>query len=842
MTLIFNSKNKDFRVNFKRLDFNDFYNKIINIILTFFWVITLVVSLILISHAKFQYIGMIVLLMVLDVFLNRNNADKKITLEEINKKVIKVDCFLRRDTRSVILKSYYYALNNQKDFQGVLFKNLLKDKLIFYSFIKLDIKPVEMASMIEKELENEVQNDPVELKKYVKELLKKSFEEAININDNQINKSALILSLIGEKSSMLVDKIANRFGFGYNDLHNALILMSLPVPNIDHLISGVGDFFRLRMKYGYKFRIDRAFMSRITDYLDKVSIDLTSLAQRMQIGFLIGHEREFNQMVQILLKGGSNNVMLIGEPGSGKETIIMHLARKIVFDEVPQKLFDKRMVMLNIGDITQGAENVGEMQQRLSLLIREIIEAGNIILYIPNIYNLKQTNIENTGMNAADFLKPIFQSNLIPVIGSTTAYEYHTIIEKDAEFANIFEKIKVEEVSEDEATRILSYRALAFEKINRVAITYKAIKRAVFLAKRFLPDKLLPSSADSLLKETIFYVKSLGKKVVCEDDVILIVENKTRIPISRVTKGEAESLLNMEKLIHQKLINQEEAVKSISESMREYRAGFSKKKGPIGTFLFVGPTGVGKTELSKVLADINFGSQERMIRFDMAEFQDENSINRFIGSADGKTVGLLTEAVKQNPFSLVLLDEFEKANDKILNLFLAVFDEGRLTDRFGRLVDFNNTIIICTSNAESGFIKQEIDKGTKYNILAEDLKKKLTNVFRPELLNRFTKILVFKELTKQHIYEIANLHLDKLKKLLLKEHGVFLEISDEVTKKVAELGYDPSFGARPLEGVIREKIRSKIVDAVLRNKLTKGSTVFFDMENNDFKMEIKNQN
>jgi len=226
----------------------------------------------------------------------------------------------------------------------------------------------------------------------------------------------------------------------------------------------------------------------------------------------------------------------------------------------------------------------------------------------------------------------------------------------------------------------------------------------------------------------------------------------------------------------------------------------------------------------------------------MAEFQDENSINRFIGSADGKTVGLLTEAVKQNPFSLVLLDEFEKANDKILNLFLAVFDEGRLTDRFGRLVDFNNTIIICTSNAESGFIKQEIDKGTKYNILAEDLKKKLTNVFRPELLNRFTKILVFKELTKQHIYEIANLHLDKLKKLLLKEHGVFLEISDEVTKKVAELGYDPSFGARPLEGVIREKIRSKIVDAVLRNKLTKGSTVFFDMENNDFKMEIKNQN
>lgn len=834
MLSLFNPQSKEFQCDFKRLDFNSFVNKSIDFLIMLFWIVFLIAGLILVSNHQLQYVGILFIFLVADVYINRNNSDKKITLEEVAQKKIKVDGFLRRDVENIILKSYFYAINYKKDFRSVLFKNLLKDKLIFCSFIKMDIKPIEIINIIKKELQREVEVNILELNEYVKKLVIQAFNETVNINANQINASSLMLALVNDKEGGLVNLLQSRFTFDYNDLYNALILMSIPVPNIDHLIAGVGDFFRLRMKYGYKFRVDRAFMSRITDYLDKVSIDLTSLAQKMQIGLMIGHDREFDQMVQILLKGGNNNVMLIGEPGSGKETMVMHLARKIVFDEVPTKLFDKRMVMLNIGDITQGAENVGEMQKRLSLLIKEIIEAGNIILYIPNIYNLKQTNIENTGMNAADFLKPVLQSSLVPIVGSTTAYEYHTIIEKDAEFANIFEKVKVEEVTENEAIRILSYEALALEKINRVLITYKAIKRAVYLAKRYLPDKLLPSSASDLLKETISYIKSTGKNVVYEDDIILIVENKTRIPVSRVTKGEAKDLLNMEETIHQKLINQDEAVKSIANAIREYRAGLSKSKGPIGTFLFVGPTGVGKTELSKVLANIYFGSEDKMIRFDMAEFQDENSINRFIGSQDGKTVGLLTEAVKQNPFSLILLDEFEKANPKILNLFLAVFDEGRLTDRLGRLVDFNNTIIICTSNALSDFIKAEIDKGTDYNILSDMLKKKLTNVFRPELLNRFSKVLIFKQLSQEHIFQIAQLHLNKLKNLLLKEQGIFLEITNEAIKKISELGYDPAFGARPLEGAIRDNIRNQLANIILKQEVKKGSVISVDFVESEF--------
>jgi len=470
--------------------------------------------------------------------------------------------------------------------------------------------------------------------------------------------------------------------------------------------------------------------------------------------------------------------------------------------------------------------------------MKDVLEAGNIILYIPNIYTLKQTNIENTGMNAADFLKPILQSSLIPVIGSATAYEYHTIIEKDAEFASIFEKVKVEEVTEKEAVRILSYEALALERVYRVLITYKAIKRAVSLAKKYLSDKLLPGSASELMREAISYVKASGKKVVYEDDIVLLVENKTRIPVTKAARGEADDLLNMENIIHQKLVNQEEAVKSVSDALREYRAGLSKSKGPIATFLFVGPTGVGKTELSKVLANIYFGSEEKMIRFDMAEFQDDDSISRFIGSQDGKTVGLLTEAVKQNPFSLVLLDEFEKANPKILNLFLAVFDEGRLTDRLGKLVDFNNTIIICTSNALSDFIKDEIDNGTDYNILSDMLKKKLTSVFRPELLNRFSKILIFKQLSEVHILEIARLHLNKLKNILLKEQSVYLEISENAVKKIAQIGYDPAFGARPLEGAIRESIRNKLASAILRQEFKKGNVVLVDFVENEFILKV----
>jgi len=770
--------------------------------------------------------------------MNKDKAVNNIILNDLNKKEINIDLFVRKDVERLVLKSYFEAIRYKRDFRLILLRALLNENIIFRSLVKMDVKPVEVLNTINQEILNKVDNDKDTLKTYIKDLLSKSFLETLNLRNNQITKSALFLALINDKQGGITNVVINKFDINYDDISNALILLGMPVPNVDHLTAGVGDFFKLRMKYGYKFKIDRAFMSRPTKYLDKVSIDLTSLAQKMRIGFLVGHDREFDQMMNVLLRPGLNNVLLIGEPGSGKETMVMYLAMKIVYDEVPSILFDKRLVMLNVGEITQGAQNVGELQNRLSNIIKEILEAGNIILYIPNIYNLKQTNIENTGMNAADFLKQVFQSSLVPIIGSTTALEYHTIIEKDSEFCHIFEKVRMEEINENEAIKILSYEALALEKQSNVTITYKAIKRAVMLAKRYITDKLLPSSASDLLKEAVSYVKANRRKLVIEDDIILLMENKTNIPISKVTKNESANLLDLENIIHKKLIDQEEAVKSVASAIREYRAGLAKSKGPIATFLFVGPTGVGKTELSKILSDTYFGSVGKMIRFDMSEFQEETSISRFIGSVDGKITGLLTEAVKNNPFSLILLDEFEKANSKILNLFLAVFDEGRLTDSIGKLVDFSNTIIICTSNALSDFIKEELAKGTKYENLSEEIKSKLTNVYRPELLNRFSKILVFKPLEKEHILAIAKLHIIKLKDLLLKEQGISLEITDLAVEKISEIGFDPVFGARPLEGAIRDNIKAKLSEAILKNELSKNTKAIVDFIDNDFSLQI----
>jgi len=307
------------------------------------------------------------------------------------------------------------------------------------------------------------------------------------------------------------------------------------------------------------------------------------------------------------------------------------------------------------------------------------------------------------------------------------------------------------------------------------------------------------------------------------------------VPLHKAGKEESEKLLNLENIIHERLVDQEEAVKAVARALREYRSGLSRKGGPIAAFLFVGPTGVGKTELSKILASVQFGSEEAMIRFDMTEYQIRESISRFIGSADGKIAGVLTEAIIQKPYSLVLLDEFEKAHPDIFNLFLQVFDDGRLTDSLGRTVDFTNTIIIATSNAHSNFIKERIEAGDNIGKINEELKKKLTEYFRPELLNRFSGIIAFKNLSPKDIEEIAGFQLKSLAKAISETHGISLDFDATVVKYIAELGYDPVFGARPLRGVISEKLRSPLAEKILRREIVKGSNIKAVLENKEIK-------
>jgi ATP-dependent Clp protease ATP-binding subunit ClpC len=424
-------------------------------------------------------------------------------------------------------------------------------------------------------------------------------------------------------------------------------------------------------------------------------------------------------------------------------------------------------------------------------------------------------------------------SNNFPVIGATYPRELKQLIEPRSDFAGAFEVIRVNEISEAEAEKVLIYGSLLLEKKFGVTVSFGAVKKAVVLAKKYFRNKFLPSSAEELLKTAIVDAQRRGEKYLGPDRVVSVAEAKVDIPIHEAGEEEAKRLLNLENIIHERLVNQEEAVKAVADALREYRSGLARPGGPIANFLFVGPTGVGKTELAKILASIQFGSEKSMIRFDMTEYQDKLSFYRFIGSPDGQTSGALTDAVLQKPYSLVLLDEFEKAFPDILNLFLQVFDDGRLTDNLGRTVDFQNTIIIATSNAHSDIINEALNQGQSMLEIAEYLKKKLTDVFKPELLNRFSRVVVFKNLGSVELEKIVGLNLQSLADTV-KGQGIKMDFDLAAIKQLVKLGYDPAFGARPLRRVIDEKIRAPLAQNILGKKITKGSHVKLILEGENF--------
>ncbi len=589
----------------------------------------------------------------------------------------------------------------------------------------------------------------------------------------------------------------------------------------------IGKAFRARHRV-----MNRAWTARPTPTLDNFGDDLTDAARQEKIGFLIGHEAEYNRVVDVLSRPSYPNVLLIGEPGIGKETMIAHLAFQIAKDRVPAALFDKRLVSLQLSSLVAGADPA-ELRSRVQRIIDEVAMAGNVILYIPDIHLLTKTSGPQS-LSLADLLMPAIKNDMFSVIGATYPKEYKQYVEPLSDFTEAFDAIRVEEISEAEAQRILTYQAIILEKQYRVTISFGAIKKAVSVAHKYLAATPLPSSAANLLKEALAVAAQRGAKILTPNDVVDIAEHKVNIPIHTAGKEEAEALLNLEQIIHKKYIDQDDAVGAVSRALREYRSGLSRKGGPMASFLFVGPTGVGKTELAKILAKIQFGSVEAMVRFDMSEYQDKQSFFRFIGSPDGNVSGTLTDAVLQKPYGIILLDEFEKAYSDILNLFLQVFDDGRLTDNLGRTVDFQNTIIIATSNAHSDYIKQQIEAGQAMTELSAELKKKLSDVYKPELLNRFSGIIVFRTLAPEHIAQIASLQLQDLAVAVKEAQGIDLAWDDAVTAEVARLGYDPVFGARPLRGVISDKLRSVLAEKILRGEVGRGDMVRVQLDGDQF--------
>ncbi|MCL5012264.1 MAG: ATP-dependent Clp protease ATP-binding subunit [Patescibacteria group bacterium] len=655
---------------------------------------------------------------------------------------------------------------------------------------------------------------------------------AHNLGRPSIDEGVLFAALM-DSSYPRLTKVLDLFGISGSDIIAALAFGDFA--RHTRIVPSVTGGFALVQARTKSHRINRTLTSRPTPTLDLFSQDITEAARLGYGGFLIGHEDVYVRMIDILSGSANRNVLLVGEAGTGKETLVAHLAFEIIADLVPGPLFDRRLVSLSLSELLAGISG-NDASGRLTRIAEEIIRAGNIVLYIPDIHVLAQTTSTAeggaNGVSLADMLLPILQNNLFPVIGSTYPREQKKYIEQHSALRDLFQPLIVEELSVSDTVRLLGYDALVLEKKHKVTIYFSAVQQAAVLAAKYMHTKPLPSGAQELLAEVTSAVLQRGERIVRGTDVIAAVERQTQVPIHGASGTEAQHLLHLEDDIHKQFIDQEEAVRAVATALRSYRSGLARKGGPIASFLFVGPTGVGKTELSKLLAKINFGSDLLFIRFDMSEYQQKDAISRFIGSPDGSISGALTEAVLSHPYSLLLLDEIEKAHPDILNLFLQVLDDGHITDSLGKKVDFTNTIIIATSNAHSVFIQEQVAQGKTVAQFGEDLKKKLSEIFRPEFLNRFSDIVVFRPLALEHIEQIARLQVASLTTLLQETNGISLEVSDQAIHKIAQLGYDPAFGARPLRKVLDTHIKAVLAQKILSTEIHRGALVRVDIDTN----------
>ena len=607
--------------------------------------------------------------------------------------------------------------------------------------------------------------------------------------------------------------------------------------------------------------------------LQEFGEDLTQAARDGKIDPVIGRDEETTRVIEILNRRTKNNPVLIGEPGVGKTAVVEGLALRIVEGNVPQKLLNNEVIRLDVASLVQGTGIRGQFEERMQQLITELKENTHIILFIDEVHEIVGAgNAGDGNMDAGNILKPALARGELQMVGATTLSEYR-IIEKDAALERRMQPVRVDEPSEEETITILKGIQKRYEDFHHVTYTDEAIAGAVKLSNRFIQDRYLPDKAIDLLDETgskknltiqaldpkvieerlkhaeqqkeaaskeedfekaAYYrdqVKKLTdlkeKQVADEDiptvtiqDMEQVVETMTGIPVGELKEKEQTQMKHLDSDIKQHVIGQDEAVDKVTRAIRRNRIGLNKKNRPIGSFLFVGPTGVGKTELAKQLSFELFGDKDAMIRFDMSEYMEKHSVSKLIGSPPGyvgyEEAGQLTERVRRNPYSLILLDEIEKAHPDVLHMFLQILDDGRLTDAKGRTVSFKDTLIIMTSNAGTGAIEASVGFGATVDGTSQSVLGQLKDFFKPEFLNRFDGIIEFKALSKENLLEIVSLMLADVNNLL-KDQNISIEATDEVKERLVDLGYDPKMGARPLRRVIQEQIEDRIADHYLDN-------------------------
>lgn len=569
--------------------------------------------------------------------------------------------------------------------------------------------------------------------------------------------------------------------------------------------------------------IGRLWSSGYTPNLDLFTYDLSLRASRSNPLHFEAHKKEIDDMERILANPGKHNLILVGDPGVGKKTLVFGFARRIVLGETVLGIAHQRVVELSIKSLVAGAKTIGELEERLVRILNEGVRAGNIILFVDNLAELFEPRGSRAGVvDASALLIPYMERPDFQLIGTTDFADYHRFIETNAQLAKNFEKIEIQAPNAEETLKIIERTALYLEGRHKILILYSALKEIVRLSERYLSERRFPESAIDLLDECAVQTISQKEKILTKEIAEQVVAIKTKIPAGTVAAPEREKLLNLEERLHQRLINQEEAVSAIASALRRARAGLAKPNRPLGSFLFLGPTGTGKTEVAKTLAEAYFGNENRLMRFDMTEYREAGSIGRLIGDQLGNQ-GILTSKIREQPFSLILLDEIEKAHPNVLNLFLQVIDEGRLTDSLGRPVDFRNSLIIATSNAGSEWIRERVNRGEEID--RSSLLDYLFNqgYFRPEFFNRFDAAVAFRPLTMEELEKVVDLMIGRLEKQLKKKQ-IKIELGEGARRKLAEIGFDPQFGARALQRVIQEKVENRIAEKILAGRLPLGST------------------
>lgn len=728
-------------------------------------------------------------------------------------------------------------------------------------------------------------------------VIENSYREAVRFKAAQIGTEHILIAILRE-GDCVASRLLNTIGVSIQKLYiDLLAAMGEDAPAVKDEIGAKG-----------------ARKGNATPTLDSYSRNLTQLAAEGRLDPVIGREQEIQRVIQILSRRTKNNPCLIGEPGVGKTAVVEGLAQMITAGNVPDTIADKRVMTLDLSGMVAGSKYRGEFEERIKKVISEVIESGDVLLFIDEIHTIIGAGGAEGALDASNILKPSLARGELQLIGATTINEYRKYIEKDSALERRFQPVTVDEPTEEESEAILKGLRSRYEEHHKVEITDDALAAAVKLSSRYINDRFLPDKAIDLIDEASSRVRLMNytkpakikdyeaeidaleegkeeaikkeayekageikkkqeklrekiaqtmekwqkeketrKLVVSENEIADVVSGWTKIPVRKLAEEESERLMNLEGILHERVVGQEEAVTAISKAIRRGRVGLKDPGRPIGSFLFLGPTGVGKTELSKALSEAMFGTENALIRVDMSEYMEKHSVSKMIGSPPGYVGydegGQLSEKVRRNPYSVILFDEIEKAHPDVFNILLQVLDDGHITDAQGRKIDFKNTIIIMTSNAGAeniispkrlGF-GMTSDAKADYNFMKDRVMDEVKRLFKPEFLNRIDEIIVFHQLTKEHIRGIADIMLRTIGKRSKEQLGIQLAVTDGAREYLIDKGYDDKYGARPLRRTIQNLVEDKMAEEMLDGSIKAGDTVTvdFDGEKLTFKARSK---